>query len=75
MSNREACQAYYNKVATSTDPRATGPYFYYSYKDFGFDVKKTLNELESSLYDDIHVIKDSDNFDFLYCFRIFKVCT
>ena len=44
MSNREACQAYYNKVATSTDPRATGPYFYYSYKDFGFDVKKTLNE-------------------------------
>ncbi len=42
MSVREACQAYYNKVATSTNPRATGSYPAYSYKDFGFDLKKGL---------------------------------
>ncbi len=42
MSQREACQAYYNKVATSTNPRATGSYFSYSFKDYGFDLKKGL---------------------------------
>ncbi len=42
MNQREACQAYYNKVATSTNPRATGSYFTYSFKDYGFDLKKGL---------------------------------
>ena len=40
ISNSDACMNYYNKVSTSTNPRATGMYAYYTFQDLGFALKK-----------------------------------
>ena len=42
ISNSDACMNYYNKVSTSTNPRATGMYAYYTFQDLGFALKKSI---------------------------------
>jgi len=39
LSQTDACMNYYNKVSGSPNPRANTMFSYYTYKDFGFDLK------------------------------------
>ena len=40
LSEKEACQLFYSRVAQSTNDRAKGMYYSHSYLDPGFDVRK-----------------------------------
>ena len=62
LTNKEACQAFYSRVAESKDPRSKGMYYHYAYNDLGFQLKeKWIKSEKNGKYSNI-IIRDEDGY-------------
>ena len=62
LTNKEACQAFYSRVAESNDPRSKGMYYHYAYVDLGFQLKqKWIKSEKNGKYSNI-IIRDEDGY-------------
>ena len=62
LTNKEACQAFYSRVAESKDPRSKGMYYHYAYVDLGFQLKEKWIKSEKNGKYSNTIIRDEDGY-------------
>ena len=62
LTNKEACQAFYSKVAESKDPRSKGMYYHYAYIDLGFQLEEKWIKSEKNGKYSNTIIRDEDGY-------------